>query len=53
MKSSKTKSTKFDAVEKMRQIRDKIDKETAGMNFEQLKKYYSESRKENKDKASR
>ena len=35
----------FDAVNMMRKIRDKIDRETAGMTFEQLKKYYEKKAK--------
>ncbi len=37
----------------MRDIRDKIDKETEGMSFEQLKEYYSKSLEEAKKKAGR
>lgn len=32
----------FDAVKMMREIRDKISKETMNMSFEELKKYMSE-----------
>ena len=35
----------FDAVNMMRKIRDKIDRETTGMTFEQLKKYYEKKAK--------
>ena len=35
----------FDAVNMMRKIRDKIDRETAGMTFEQLKEYYEKKAK--------
>ena len=34
----------FDAVKFMREVRDKISKETKGMNFEQLKKYFDARR---------
>ena len=34
----------FDAVKFMRQVRDVISKETEGMNFEQLKKYFEQRR---------
>ena len=39
----------FDAVNMMRKIRDKIDRETAGMTFEQLKKYYEKKAKKNQN----
>ena len=35
----------FDAVSMMRKIRDKIDRETTGMTFEQLKKNYEKKAK--------
>jgi hypothetical protein len=35
---------KFDAVEYMRQQRDRISKETADMSFEQLKEYLDKKR---------
>jgi hypothetical protein len=35
---------KFDAVEYMRQQRDRISKETANMSFEQLKEYLDKKR---------
>ena len=40
MKTKKEKD--FDAVKMMRDIRDKISKETMNMNFEELKKYMNE-----------
>jgi hypothetical protein len=40
----KTKKENFDAVKFMRQVRDEISKETEGMNFEQLKKYFEKRR---------
>lgn len=40
MKTKKKKD--FDTVKMMREIRDKISKETMNMNFEELKKYMSE-----------
>ena len=40
MKTKEHVKKDFDAVSMMREIRDKIDTETAGMSFEQLKKYY-------------
>lgn len=45
MKTKKDKD--FDAVKMMREIRDKISKETMNMNFEELKKYMSERLKKN------
>ena len=39
MKTVKTKK-KFDAVEMMRDIRDKIDKDIQGMTFEEEKEYF-------------
>lgn len=51
MKANTTTEKKFDAVKMMRDIRDKIDKETEGMSFEQLKEYYRESKEENQKKA--
>jgi len=38
MKTNKTEK-KFDAVKMMREIRNKISKETQGMKFEEFKKY--------------
>ena len=35
---------KFDAVEYMRQQRDRISKETANMSFEQFKEYLNKNR---------
>ena len=43
-KNKKAKKT-FDAVESMREIRDKISLEIADMNFEQLKAYFKQNRK--------
>lgn len=40
----------FDSVKMMREIRDKISKETANMSFQELKKYIQE--KLNKEVAS-
>ncbi len=41
MKTKTKKPVKtFDAVESMREIRDKISLEIADMNFEQLKEYF-------------
>lgn len=51
MKAKTTTEKKFDAVKMMRDIRDKIDKETEGMSYEQLQDYYRQSRKENQRKA--
>ena len=42
-KEKNTKKT-FDAVKFMRETRDKISLEIQNMNFEELKKYYSERR---------
>ncbi len=53
MKTKEITQKKFDAVNMMREIRDKIDKETKGMNFEQLKKYYKHSAEENRNRAGR
>lgn len=55
MKTDTKTKKDFDAVEMMRQIRNNIDQETEGMNFEQLKKYYkNKSEKfENEKKVSR
>ena len=39
-----TSKKKFDAVEYMRQQRDRISKETADMSFEQLKEYLDKKR---------
>ncbi len=43
-----TTRKKFNAVKMMREIRNKIDKETEGMNFEQLKQYYEQSTEANR-----
>ena len=40
MKTEEKKVKDFDAVKFMRDARDKISQETAGMNFEQLKSYF-------------
>lgn len=45
MKTKNKTEKDFDAVKFMRTVRDKISKETEGMNFEQLKKYF-EKRKQ-------
>lgn len=39
MKTNKPKEKEFDAVKMMREIRDKINAETQGMTFEQLRNY--------------
>lgn len=45
MKTKTKKPAKtFDAVESMREIRDKISLEIADMNFEQLKEYFKKHR---------
>ena len=41
---TKKKIKDFDAVKFMRDARDKISKETEGMNFEQLKKYFAKKK---------
>ncbi len=51
MKTKDIAEKKFDAVKMMREIRDKIDKETEGMNYDQLKKYYKQSAEENKKRS--
>lgn len=53
MKTKPTIEKKFDAVKMMREIRNKIDRETEGMSFEQLKNYYENSVTENRKKAGR
>jgi len=53
MKTKEANQKKFDTVDMMRKIRDKIDKQTEGMSFEQLKKYYEQSVTENRNRASR
>lgn len=53
MKTRDVAEKKFDAVKMMRQIRDRIDKETEGMDFSQLKRYYKESAEENRKRSSR
>ncbi|CAD5281388.1 MULTISPECIES: hypothetical protein [unclassified Imperialibacter] len=53
MKTKEVTEKKFDAVTMMREIRDKIDKETEGMNFDQLKKYYMQSADENKKRSAK
>ena len=44
METKSKKQKEFDAVKFMRQVRDSISKETEGMNFEQLKKYFEQRR---------
>ncbi len=44
MGTKNEKQKDFDAVKFMRQVRDSISKETEGMNFEQLKKYFEQRR---------
>lgn len=45
MKTKEKKTAKpFDAVESMREIRDKISLEIADMNFDQLKAYFKKHR---------
>ena len=44
MKTKKKINKDFDAVKFMRDARDKISKETEGMNFEQLKKYFEKKK---------
>ena len=44
METKKEKQKEFDAVKFMREVRDSISKETQGMNFEQLKKYFEQRR---------
>ncbi len=39
METNKTKQKEFDAVKMMREIRAKINSETKGMTFEQLRNY--------------
>lgn len=39
MKTKEKTNKKFDAVKMMRDIRNKIDEETKGMNYEELKSY--------------
>jgi len=38
------KKKEFDAVKMMRDIQDKIDKETTGMSFEELKAYLEKTK---------
>ena len=46
MKKSKSEAVKgFKAVEFMRNVRSQINKETQGMNFEDLRKYFEDRRK--------
>jgi len=44
MKTKEIVKKDFDAVKFMRDVRDKISLEIQNMNFEELKKYYSERR---------
>ena len=53
MKTKSTTEKKFDAVKMMREIRNKIDRETEGMTFEQLKNYYKKSATKNRKQAGR
>lgn len=53
MKTKDITEKKFDAVKMMRDIRDKIDRETEGMNFDQLKKYYKQSADENRKRSGK
>jgi hypothetical protein len=39
METNEKKKKEFDAVKMMRDIREKIHSETAGMSFEELRKY--------------
>ena len=48
METTKTKT--FDAVQMMRDIRDKISAETQNMSFEELKAYIKKRLSENKNK---
>jgi hypothetical protein len=45
MKTKSKTEKKFDAVKFMRQVRDNMSKETEGMNFEQLKKYFEQRKR--------
>lgn len=47
METTKKQKT-FDAVKMMREIREKISKETQGMTFEELKIYIDKKLKKNK-----
>jgi hypothetical protein len=42
----KTKTKKFDSVRLMRNLRDKINKEIAGMNPEQIIEYFRKAREQ-------
>lgn len=53
MKANTSTEKKFDAVKMMREIRDKIDNETEGMTFEQLKKYYKKSAEKNRKRVGK
>ena len=53
MKTKDKAEKKFDAVKMMREIRDRIDRETEGMNFDQLKKYYEQSADENRKRSTK
>ncbi|MEQ9304677.1 MAG: hypothetical protein RJQ14_12285 [Marinoscillum sp.] len=53
MKTKTTSEKKIDAVKMMRDIRNKIDRETEGMTFKQLKHYYENNETENRKQASR
>ena len=52
MKTKKNTEKSFDAVQMMRDIRDKIDKETEGMSFEELKNYFNQCRSKNRKHAN-
>jgi hypothetical protein len=45
MKTINKTEKQFDAVKFMRTVRDNISKDTEGMNFEQLKKYFEERKR--------
>ncbi len=48
----KKQKKEFDEVKMMREIRNKIDKETEGMTFEELKEYIKKSRLKNQQKSN-
>lgn len=53
MKTNIKTEKEFDAVKMMREIRNRIDKETEGMSFEQLKQYYKKSSEENRKRTGK
>ena len=53
MKTKTITEKKFDAVKLMREIRNRIDRDTEGMTFDQLKKYYRNSSEENRKQAGK